>query len=159
MPFIEVMGFLGRDAEERMTPSNRKVVTITIAENVKKKGQVETMWWRCTIWGDEFNGMIPYFKKGTPLVVRGDFQQPSVYQANDGTNKVSLDISVKSIQFLPSSKQSNPQESEGGYTQNTQNTQNAAPAMNNNSAVGGFGFQSGTGSVSNSDINEDNLPF
>ena len=158
---------MGRDAEERMTPSNRKVVTITIAENVKKKGQVETMWWRCTIWGDEFNGMIPYFKKGTPLVVRGDFQQPTVYQANDGTNKVSLDISVKSIQFLPSSKQGNPQENGGGYNQqaNPQDgggyaqASQATPAMNTNSAVGGFGFQAGTGSVSNSDINEDNLPF
>ena len=144
--FIEVIGHLGRDAEQRETPNGRRVVTLSLAVNTHSKGQDETTWWRCTIWGNEYDKMVPYLKQGTPLIIRGDMRKPSTYQSKDGSTQVSLELNVRSLNFLPKSKQTDQTQDTQGFT---------------SSATTNFGFQGSqpTGQSNVSAVSEDDLPF
>ena len=147
--FIEIIGYLGRDAEERETSTGKKVISFSIAVNTRNRGQDETTWWRCTIWGNEYDNMLPFLKQGTPLVVRGDMRKPELYQSKDGTTQVSLELNVRSINFLPKSRQQNEQQNSQEYASTTASTK-----TNTN-----FGFQSNINNADVTPVSEDDLPF
>ena len=68
---IIIAGHLGADPEVRFTSSGQKVTTLRVATRVRRGGKDkdETIWWRVTVWGEQFDKMIPYFKKGSPIIV------------------------------------------------------------------------------------------
>lgn len=112
MIVVQIAGRLGKDAESRFTPSGQKVTTLTLATNVRKGGKDETVWWRVTIWGDRFDKMAPYFKKGSALIVIGDMHKPEIWTDKEGRQQVSLDMTADIIRFNPfgSSSPERPQE-------------------------------------------------
>lgn len=101
MIIVQIAGRLGKDAETRFTPSGQKVTTMTIATNVRKGGKEETVWWRVTIWGDRFDKLMPYFKKGTGLIVVGEMGKPEIWTDKEGRPQVSLEITAEIIRFSP----------------------------------------------------------
>jgi len=114
MILIEIAGFLGRDAEERFTPSGEKVVTLNVATKIRQSGKDETVWWSVSIWGDRFNKMIPYFKKGTGLIIVGELRKkPEIYTDKNGQQQVSLSMNAEVIKFSPFGK---PEKAEGSTT-------------------------------------------
>ncbi|MGM0440138.1 MAG: single-stranded DNA-binding protein [Chlamydiota bacterium] len=133
MNFIQIAGHLGADAETRYTPSGQKVTSLRIASNVRRSGKDETMWWRVTIWGDRFDKMLPYLKKGTPLIVAGTMQPPTIFQTRDGNNQIALEMTAEMINFSPfgSGRNSGKGDSNEGFSSNQQfdggnySTQNA----------------------------------
>ena len=63
---INIAGHLGADPEVRFTSSGQKVTTLRVATRVRRgaKDKDETIWWRVTVWGEQFDKMVPYLKKG-----------------------------------------------------------------------------------------------
>ncbi|NGX26973.1 MAG: Single-stranded DNA-binding protein, partial [Chlamydiae bacterium] len=92
---ITIAGHLGADPEVRFTSSGQKVTTIRVAARVRKgsKGD-DTIWWRVTIWGEQFDKMIPYLKKGSPIIVFGELSKPEIFTNRDGQPQVSMNITA-----------------------------------------------------------------
>lgn len=101
MIIVEIAGRLGRDPETRFTPSGQKVSTLTVATNVRKSGKDETVWWRVTIWGDRFDKMLTYLKKGSAVIVIGEMGKPDIWTDKEGRPQVSLEITAEIIRFSP----------------------------------------------------------
>lgn len=113
MNFIHIAGHLGADPETRFTSTGKKVTTLRVATRTRK-GQVDdTIWWRVTIWGDQYDKMIPYFKKGSPIVVAGELQKPDIFNDREGKPQISMEITASYIQFSPFGKSSSGPSAEG----------------------------------------------
>ncbi|MDB2613946.1 single-stranded DNA-binding protein [Chlamydiales bacterium] len=102
MNIIEVIGNLGKDPEVRYTPSGQKVTNLTIASNSKRGGKEETTWYRITIWGDRFDKMISFLKKGSLIMVVGELHKPEIFTGRDGQSQISLEVTAEMLRFLPS---------------------------------------------------------
>jgi single-strand DNA-binding protein len=105
MNFIVVTGRLGKDAETRFLPSGQKVITFTLARNKKKGGQEVTVWYNITLWGDQYDNLLPYLKKGSLLSVVGDLDVRR-YKDKQDQEQFSLDVTGFKIDFVPSSQKS-----------------------------------------------------
>ena len=63
---VTIAGHLGADPEVRFTSSGQKVTALSVAARARRSGKEEaTIWWKVTIWGEQFDKIIPYFKKGS----------------------------------------------------------------------------------------------
>lgn len=101
MNFLQIFGRLGADPETKFTANGQKVTTFRVACNVRKGGKDDTMWWRVTVWGDRFDKMMPYLKKGSAVIIMGAMSKPEIYVSRDGASQVSLEITAESIHFSP----------------------------------------------------------
>lgn len=104
MNSIQIMGYLGADAETRFTPNGQKVTNLRIATTVRRGGTEKTVWYRVTLWGDRFDKMLPYLKKGTALIVVGELGEPTIYADKEGRNQISLEVTAEFIRFSPFGK-------------------------------------------------------
>lgn len=113
MNFINIAGHLGADPEVRFTSSGKKVTTLRVATR-SRKGQTEaTIWWRVTVWGEEYDKMISYLKKGSAVLVFGEVQKPEIFNDREGKPQISMDITAHHLQFSPFGKGGSGQQ-EGG---------------------------------------------
>lgn len=101
---VTVAGHLGADPEVRFTSSGKKVTTLRVAARARKSGKEETIWWKVTIWGDQFDKIIPYFKKGHPIIVMGELSPPEMFTDREGKTQVSMNITAQYIGFSPFGK-------------------------------------------------------
>jgi single-strand DNA-binding protein len=117
---------LGADPETRVTPSGQKVTTLRIATNIRRGGKDETIWFRVTMWGDRWDKMIPYLKKGSAVMVVGRLDKPEIYNDKEGRPQISLNVTAEMVEFPPFGRQEKPagqqapagnayQEPESGY--------------------------------------------
>ena len=127
MNHIMIAGRLGSDPEVRFTSSGQKVTTFRMATNSKRGGKEETTWWRITLWGEQFDKMLTYIKKGSAIIVYGDLAKPEIYQDREGNSQISLNVTASSLNFSPFGKSDG--ESSGGG-QKAFASQAAAPAQN-----------------------------
>ena len=104
MNFINIAGNLGADPEVRFTSSGKKVTTLRVATKSRKGGQDETIWWRVTIWGEQFDKMMTFLKKGSSVVVFGEMQKPEIFNDREGKPQVSMEITAALVQFSPFGK-------------------------------------------------------
>lgn len=163
MNIVHVAGHLGSDPEVRFTPSGQKVTNIRVAARVRRKGNDDTIWWRCTIWGEQFDKMIPYLKKGSPIIVSGEISKPEIFTNREGKSQVSMELTVTNLQFSPfgrsSDKQTAASETPSSMSNKTANdTERASDgAFQTTSAFSGISQGSGDDSLgSNSD---EEIPF
>ena len=131
MNILTIGGRLGVDPEVRFTSNGQKVTTLRVAVNVRKSGKDETIWYRVTLWGEGFDKMVSFLKKGSAVIIVGDLAKPEIYNDREGKPQVSLNITASSIQFSPfgrSDKSENTSVSieKPQNTNNTQNTQEYA---------------------------------
>lgn len=138
MNFTQIAGHLGADPEERVTPSGQKVTSLRVATRSRKGGQDITIWWKVTIWGDRFDKMLSYFKKGSSIIAMGEMNKPEVYTSKDGQPQVSLELVASDIRFSPfgRSDKSSPEAAQA-----------AAPVQQQAAAPAG------------SNLSEDEIPF
>ncbi len=104
--FIHIAGNLGADPEVRFTSSGKKVTTLKVASRSRrgKNGEDVTIWWRVTIWGEQFDKMISFLKKGSAVMVYGDVHKPEIFTDREGKPQVSLEITAVHIEFSPFGK-------------------------------------------------------
>lgn len=145
MNMIQIMGHLGADAETRFTPSGQKVTNLRIATSVRKGGKEETVWYRVTIWGDRFDKMLPYLKKGSGLIVVGELNKPEIYTDREGRSQIALEITAEFIRFSPFGKGDKSGETKQQETMQSQFTQSG---MASGAAVSHFSSEP-----------DDGLPF
>ncbi len=153
MNYVIIAGRLGRDAETRFTADGTKVVTLTVATSSFKGGKEETIWWRCTLWGDRFDKMLPYLTKGSAVIVSGELSKPEMYTDKNGVQQIgSLELRAESVRFSPFGKPATGE-------QQQQPAQNQSPAQNRNSMAEVVGGGAAFAAASTMDSDEDQLPF
>src|SRR5579871_1371650 len=96
-----IAGHLGGDPEVRFTSSGKKVTTLRVAARARRSGKDETIWWRVTVWGEQFDKIIPYFKKGSAIIVFGELDKPEIFTDREGRPQVSMNITAFHIAFNP----------------------------------------------------------
>ena len=101
MNFTQIAGHLGTDPEERTTPSGQKVTSLRVATRQRRGGQDITVWWKVTIWGDRFDKMMTYLKKGSPIIAMGEMNKPEIYTNKEGQPQVSLELVASDLRFSP----------------------------------------------------------
>lgn len=130
MNIIQIAGNVGSDPVTRFTPSGQKVTTFTVATNLRKGENTVTVWYRVTIWGDRFEKMLTYFKKGSSIIVVGELQKPEIWTDKEGRPQITLEIYAEMLRFSPfgsgNKSQERPQEQsnrqgypEGGFGEQT----------------------------------------
>lgn len=120
MNFVHIAGHLGADPEVRVTQTGKKVTTLRVATRSRKGQQDETIWWRVTVWDNQFEKMIPHFKKGSAIVVAGEMKKPEIFTDREGKSQISLEITAADLQFSPFGK--------GGALENRSHEAHAAPS-------------------------------
>lgn len=128
---IMIAGHLGADPEVRFTSSGKKVTTLRVASNTRKGATEDTIWWRVTIWGEQFDKLVSYLKKGSAVMVHGDFQKPELFADREGKQQISLNITAFHIQFSPFGKTERSSEGSGH--------EGAAPAASAPAAAPNYG--------------------
>ncbi|HSX13377.1 MAG TPA: single-stranded DNA-binding protein [Chlamydiales bacterium] len=153
MNFIHIAGNLGTDPETRFTQSGKKVTTLRVATHSRKGGQDVTIWWRVTIWDEQFKNMIPHLKKGSSVMVFGEMQKPEIYTDREGKSQVSLEMTASQLQFSPFGKPGGSQNTNDGQQQ-TQGSYTQAP----NPYMGGMPAMGGGAQPQGSTF-DDEVPF
>lgn len=121
MNFINIAGHLGADPEVRFTSSGKKVTTLRVATRTRKGQNEDTIWWRVTLWGEQYDKFVSFLKKGSGVVVFGEVHKPDIFNDREGKPQVSMEITAVHIQFSPFGKP-------GGSNNQSQEGQQAAPA-------------------------------
>ena len=123
MNLIHIAGHLGADPEVRFTSSGQKVTTFRVAARVRRGGADETIWWRVTVWGEQYDKMIAYLKKGSGIMVVGEMNKPEIFTDREGRPQVSVSVTAVHIMFSPFGRTDKQQD-----VQNTaENISTAAP--------------------------------
>ena len=99
-----IAGHLGADPEVRFTSTGKKVTTLRVAARTRKGAQDDTIWWKVTIWGEQFDKMISFFKKGSPIIVYGELLKPEIFQDREGKSQISMELRAIDLQFSPFGK-------------------------------------------------------
>lgn len=159
MNFIHIAGHLGADPETRFTSSGKKVTTLRVACRTRKGQTEDTIWWRVTVWGEQYDKMITYLKKGSPIVVAGELHKPEIFTDREGKPQASMEITASHIQFSPFGKPGGTGQGEG------QQGNQAAPAAAQPPAFGAYHeapsspYMSGPASSPKGDTIDDEVPF
>jgi single-strand DNA-binding protein len=96
MLFIEIIGNLGADPEERYTADGKQLVSIRVAVNSRRKDangeQIErTDWFRARMGGGRADYVARELHKGSRVLVRGRLEIGE-YTSRDGEQRTSYDI-------------------------------------------------------------------
>ncbi|MEX0961649.1 MAG: single-stranded DNA-binding protein [Simkaniaceae bacterium] len=155
MNHIFIAGHLGADPETRFTSGGQKVTTLRVATNSRRAGKEETIWWRVTIWGDQFDKMMPYLKKGSSIMIFGDMQKPEIYNDREGRPQISMNMTANHISFSPFGRGQNQEGTQNQFAGQT--PQNLKPKKEESSfGSGGFDqFGSGGFGGESSDSHQD----
>lgn len=106
-----IAGNVGRDAEQRFTPSGDPVTSFSVASNrqyTNKAGEAvkETIWFRVTTWGKQAEVCNKYVKKGMKVLVEGMLQPdkktgcPRAWKRDDGEPASSYEVTASTVRFL-----------------------------------------------------------
>jgi len=114
---LTIAGHLGADPEVRFTSSGQKVTTLRVAARARKGAKDDTIWWKVTVWGEQFDKMLAYFKKGSPIIVMGELSKPEIFTDREGRPQVSMNITASNIMFSPFGRPDSPASSESSSEQ------------------------------------------
>lgn len=102
---LTIIGNLTRDPELRTTPNGFSVCDFTVAVNRRSRnnadGQPDADFFRVTAWRQLGENCQRYLAKGRKVCVIGPVSART-YQANDGSTRVSLEVTADDVEFLSS---------------------------------------------------------
>jgi single-strand DNA-binding protein len=128
MNFLHIAGHLGADPEIRFTSSGKKVTSLRVACKAGKSGTEDnTIWWRVTIWGEQFDKMVSYLKKGSAVMVMGEMNKTEIYKDREGNPQISHSMTASNIMFSPFGKSDRQQEAASQPRSNVEN--HGSPAV------------------------------
>lgn len=155
---ITIAGHLGSDPEVRFTSSGQKVTTLRVAARARRSGKDETIWWKVTIWGEQFDKIIPFFKKGSPIIVTGELSKPEIFTDREGRPQVSMNITASNIMFSPFGRPDSPGASGEGSAESKSFAHGAQGPQHEMAHSAAHEVSYGQGKVDPS-FNEDEIPF
>ena len=97
-----LIGRLTRDVDLKTTPNGIAVASFTVAvdrKHASKDAEKKTDFYNCVVWRQLGEVCAKFLSKGKLVYIEGELQ-PRQYAAKDGSTKMSLDVQVKSIEFL-----------------------------------------------------------
>ncbi len=104
---IILIGNLTRDPELRTTPNGYSVCDFTIAVNDRnarrnqQNGQDSAQFFRISAWRQLGENCQRYLHKGSKVFVSGPLTART-FQGNDGSTRVSLEVTADDVEFLSS---------------------------------------------------------
>lgn len=119
-------GRMGKDAETRFTANQKAVTGFTVAVDIGWGDNKSTMWVDCACWGNRWEKLAPYLKKGTIVVVTGEFSIEE-YETRDGQKRSQAKLNVRDVAFAGDRAESKPQPTPGFRSAETKPAA-AAPA-------------------------------
>ena len=103
MNLLIITGNLGKDADQRFTPSGTAVLSFSVAVKSGYGDKEKTNWVKCTIWGKRAEGgLVPYLKKGTQVAISGEFSMNE--WEKDGEKHSMPEINVNTIDLIGGKK-------------------------------------------------------
>ena len=108
---IILIGNLTADPTLRATQSGTSVCQFTIAVNRRfpgPDGQKQTDFFRINTWRQLAESCNKYLSKGKKVAIVGELQART-YEANDGTTRMSLDVSADEVEFLSPKEEEKPE--------------------------------------------------
>lgn len=102
MQRIVITGNLTADPTLRATQNGTSVCSFTLAVNRRfpgADGQKQTDFFRVLAWRGLADTCAKYLSKGKKVAIVGELQART-YEANDGTTRMSLDVSADEVEFL-----------------------------------------------------------
>jgi len=152
MNLLTLAGFLGADPEVRYTASGQKVTTFRLGVKVRKGGSDDTIWWRVTCWGEQFDKIMSFLKKGSAVIVVGEMSKPEIFTNRDGQPQISMSVTASQLMFSPFGKSDR---------QNSQEAKAEAPAQPQTiEQTEDAGFAVGGGGQGQEvEMAEDEIPF
>ena len=116
-----ITGNLGSDPELRFVPSGKAVATISVGDTPRKfnrdtnawEDAGETLWLRCTIWGETAEAVASELRKGDKVTVEGRLKSRS-WEDKGGGGKRSVvemdaDTVAKVVKPAPAQRVQSPQ--------------------------------------------------
>lgn len=159
MNFINIAGHLGADPEVRFTSSGKKVTTLRVATRTRRgQNNDDTIWWRVTVWGEQYDKMISFLKKGSPVVVFGELHKPEIFNDREGKPQISMEITASLLQFSPFGKPGESRQ-EGQHQAGPAAPFGVPHPQQNQEAPANSYAQRGTGPKPQGDTFDDEVPF
>jgi len=116
---LTLIGNLTAEPEVRSTPNGITACAFTIAverRHADKSGERPTDFFRITAWRQLGDACGRYLAKGKKVAVIGELQA-RLYEAKDGSTRLSLDVQADEVEFLSprqnAQENSVPQDMEG----------------------------------------------
>lgn len=72
MNTLTIAGRVGKDSVLRHTATGKSVLGFSVAVDVRKGGEKETLWVDCSLWGERGEKLAEYVTKGAALCVTGE---------------------------------------------------------------------------------------
>jgi single-strand DNA-binding protein len=99
-----VVGNVGRDPEQRFTPSGKSVTSFSVAHTEKwtdaeGKAHEETDWFKVTAWGKLGDLCAQYLTTGRLVLVEGKIKA-SAWTDKEGNPRATLELNAKNVRFL-----------------------------------------------------------
>jgi single-strand DNA-binding protein len=122
MNFIHIAGHLGADPEVRFTSSNKKVTSLRVAVRSRrgKNPTDNTIWFRVTLWGEQWDKMVSYLKKGSPVMAFGELHKPEIFNDREGKPTIAMEITATHLEFSPFGKPGSSEEGSSSHQQSHQ---------------------------------------
>jgi single-stranded DNA-binding protein len=115
---MQAVGKVERDPELVVTKGGMPFAEFPLAVNTKRCVENITVRLICQAWGDEAESIQRSVTKGALLFVQGHFT-PHQYTTEDGTQAVSLEVTIAEFSFADGSKpQGNGKPSATGLDEN-----------------------------------------
>jgi single-strand DNA-binding protein len=115
-----VAGNIGEPAL-KFTPGGKAVLEFSLAENHSKKNaqggwdEDGTTWRRVTVWEKKAEALAEVLKKGDRVLVTGQ-ERLREYEAKDGTQGKSLELTAREVGVIPRAQQNgNGGQSQGNW--------------------------------------------
>lgn len=163
MNIITIAGRLGSDPEVRFTSNGQKVTTLRVATNSRRGNKEETIWWRVTIWGENFDKMMPFLKKGSAVIIVGEMSKPEIFTDREGKPQISMNLTASNIMFSPFGKTEKTPNSNTASTEKAQNFSEQSGLKQNDSAQDDNEYASFTPGAKeeseNQEFSDDEIPF
>lgn len=101
-----LVGYLGRDPEQRYLPNGDAVCNFSVATTERRKDQAgeyqdQTTWFRVTAFQRLAENCAQYLSKGKQVYVEGRLRQTE-YTDNQGTPRTQLEVTASDVRFLGS---------------------------------------------------------
>lgn len=99
-----LIGFLGKDPEERISKNGKKGIFFSLAVDSYYAKEKKTQWYNIAIWDESLFPMALSLKKGSLASVVGTLLPPQTYETKSGESRIGLTLKCCALYFLPSSQ-------------------------------------------------------
>ena len=89
---ITAVGRLGKDPELRTTQSGQEITSFSLGVSVFAKGEQQTVWLKCSIWGKRGETLRNYCSKGQQITISGKLFQDTWMGKEGEVTDLAVDV-------------------------------------------------------------------